>query len=82
MHRAHPLANFAVVPSERRSGRCSKTLGLLRPPSLEDAREAGAELLKVNPEFSISRYEAQAPYANREDLDRYVTGLRMAGLPE
>lgn len=49
---------------------------------LEEAREAGAELLKVNPEFSISRYEAQAPYANREDLDRYVIGLRMAGLPE
>ena len=49
---------------------------------LEDARQAGAELLKINPEFSIRRYEAQAPYANREDLDRYVTGLRMAGLPE
>ncbi|CAN7758226.1 adenylate/guanylate cyclase domain-containing protein [Mesorhizobium sp. LjNodule214] len=48
----------------------------------DDAMQAGAELLKINPEFSISRYAAQAPYANREDLDRYVTGLRMAGLPE
>ncbi|MGF9764415.1 tetratricopeptide repeat protein [Microvirga sp. 0TCS3.31] len=49
---------------------------------LEEARQAAAELLKINPEFSISRFAAQAPYTNLDDLARYVTGLRLAGLPE
>ncbi|WP_046867630.1 tetratricopeptide repeat protein [Microvirga massiliensis] len=49
---------------------------------LEKARQAAAELLKINPDFSISRFAAQAPYINAEDLARYVTGLRLAGLPE
>jgi class 3 adenylate cyclase/TolB-like protein/Tfp pilus assembly protein PilF len=49
---------------------------------LEDAKCAAAELLKINPEFSISRFAAQAPYTNPEDLAIYVTGLQLAGLPE
>ena len=49
---------------------------------LEDAKHAVAELLKINPAFSISRFAAQAPYTNPNDLARYVTGLRLAGLPE
>jgi adenylate cyclase len=48
----------------------------------EKARQAAAELLKINPEFSISRFAAQAPYTNPDDLARYVAGLRLAGLPE
>jgi tetratricopeptide (TPR) repeat protein len=48
----------------------------------ENAREAAEELLKVNPDFSISRFAAQAPYTRNEELARYVSGLRMAGLPE
>jgi adenylate cyclase len=49
---------------------------------LDDARQAAAELLNINPDFSISRFAAQAPYTNREDLAHYVAGLRLAGLPE
>ena len=48
----------------------------------EEARRAAAELLKVNPEFSISRFAAQAPYTNPDDLAHYVIGLRLADLPE
>jgi adenylate cyclase len=48
----------------------------------EKARQALAELLKITPEFSISRFAAQAPYINPDDLARYVAGLRLAGLPE
>jgi adenylate cyclase len=48
----------------------------------QEAHEAAGELLKFNPEFSIRRYAAQAPYTREEDLARYVDGLRLAGLPE
>ncbi|WP_331374631.1 hypothetical protein [Sinorhizobium chiapasense] len=48
----------------------------------EEASKAASELLKINPEFSISRFEAQAPYLRQDDHDHYMTGLRMAGLPE
>jgi adenylate cyclase len=49
---------------------------------LDEAKRAAAELLKTNSEFSISRFAAQAPYTNPEDLAQYVAGLRLAGLPE
>jgi adenylate cyclase len=49
---------------------------------LQEAHDAAGKLLKFNPEFSIRRYEAQAPYKREEDLARYVDGLRLAGLPE
>ncbi|MBD9572222.1 adenylate/guanylate cyclase domain-containing protein [Ensifer sp. ENS08] len=49
---------------------------------LEDARRAAAELLKLNPEFSIERYGSRAPYRDKALLARYVEGLRLAGLPE
>ncbi|WVT76791.1 adenylate/guanylate cyclase domain-containing protein (plasmid) [Sinorhizobium chiapasense] len=49
---------------------------------LEDARRAAAELLKLNPEFSIERYSSRAPYRDKALLARYVEGLRLAGLPE
>jgi len=48
----------------------------------ENARQAAEELLKVNPDFSISRFAAQAPYTRKDELARYVSGLRLAGLPE
>jgi adenylate cyclase len=48
----------------------------------QDARRAAAELLKINPQFSVSRFAAQEPYRRSEDLARYVAGLRLAGLPE
>ncbi|MCY1238958.1 hypothetical protein D9M72_517220 [compost metagenome] len=48
---------------------------------LEGARRAAAELLKLNPEFSIERYSARAPYRDTTLLARYVEGLRLAGLP-
>ncbi|WP_246704484.1 tetratricopeptide repeat protein [Rhizobium sp. P32RR-XVIII] len=48
----------------------------------EDARRAASELLKINPDFSIERYTSRAPYRDKALLDKYVEGLRLAGLPE
>ncbi|KRD49451.1 MULTISPECIES: adenylate/guanylate cyclase domain-containing protein [unclassified Ensifer] len=49
---------------------------------LEEARRAAAELLKLNPEFSIERYSSRTPYRDKALLARYVEGLRLAELPE
>lgn len=49
---------------------------------LEEARQAASELLKINPDFSIERYSARAPYLDKALMAKYIEGLRLAGLPE
>ena len=46
-----------------------------------DARAAWAELLKVNPDFSLTQRERVLPYKNAADFQRIVEGLAKAGLP-
>jgi adenylate cyclase len=47
----------------------------------DDARAAWAELLRVNPEFSLAQRERVLPYKNAADFQRIVEGLAKAGLP-
>ena len=47
-----------------------------------EARAAAAEVLKLNPKFSLRAYKAYAPYRYAADLERALQGLRKAGLPE
>src|SRR5438105_8076077 len=47
----------------------------------DDARAAWAELLKVNPDFSLAQRERVLPYKNAADVQRIVEGLAKAGLP-
>jgi adenylate cyclase len=47
----------------------------------DDARAAWAELLKVNPDFSLAQRERVLPYKNAADFQRIVEGLAKAGLP-
>lgn len=49
---------------------------------MSDARATAAELLALEPRFSISSLAAWYPFRRADDLDRYVAGLRAAGLPE
>ena len=46
----------------------------------EEAHAEAAEVLKVDPEFSLERYAMTLPYKNKADTDRYVDALRKAGL--
>jgi adenylate cyclase len=46
----------------------------------EEAHTEAAEVLKVDPEFSLERYEKTLPYKNKADTNRYVDALRKAGL--
>jgi adenylate cyclase len=48
---------------------------------LGDARSAWAELLKVNPDFSLMQRARVLPYKNPGDFQRIVEGLAKAGLP-
>jgi adenylate cyclase len=48
---------------------------------VEDARAAWAELLKVNPEFSLMQRARVLPYKEAGDFQRIVQGLAKAGLP-
>jgi adenylate cyclase len=48
----------------------------------EDARAAWAELLKVNPDFSLTQRARVLPYKDAGDFQRIVDGLTKAGLPQ
>ena len=47
----------------------------------EDARAIWADLLKVNPDFSLMQRERVLPYKNPDDFQRIPKGLAKAGLP-
>jgi adenylate cyclase len=46
-----------------------------------EARKEAAEVLRINPKFTVESYTAILPYKNPADKDRTVEGLRKAGLP-
>jgi adenylate cyclase len=48
----------------------------------EEARAAAAEILKLNPKFSVKRFAKAAPYKDPAELKRALDALRKAGLPE
>ena len=49
---------------------------------IERARHCAAEVLRVSPEFSLTRYAAKEPYMKSADREHLIEGLRKAGLPE
>ena len=48
---------------------------------VEDARAVWTELLKVNPDFSLTQRSRVLPYKNADDFQRILEGLAKAGLP-
>lgn len=48
---------------------------------LDEAREHGRRVLELAPNFTIGRFQRLEPYKSKADLERWVTGLRKAGLP-
>ena len=45
----------------------------------EDARAEAAEVLRINPKFSVEKFEKRA---KGEDKETFIGALRKAGLPE
>ena len=48
----------------------------------EEARSAAAEVIKINPKFSVKYLEKTQPFKNKKDLEQLTTAMRKAGLPE
>ncbi len=48
----------------------------------DEARRAVDEILLRRPDYSCSFFEQSYPFKQREDLDKFLDGLRKAGLPE
>jgi adenylate cyclase len=48
----------------------------------EEAHAAAAEVLRLNPNFSLNRFERGLTYKNHADSKRFINALRNAGLPE
>jgi adenylate cyclase len=46
----------------------------------EEAHAEAAEVLKIDPEFSLERYAKTYPLKNKADKDLYIAALRKAGL--
>ena len=92
-----PLANYMLKrygQAVRLARECSSRQPNLQAPHLvlgsayaqlgllEEARKETAEVLRVNPGFTIERFMPLAAYKNPEDLEHRLDGLRKAGLPE
>jgi len=49
---------------------------------LEEARKEAAEVLRINPGFTIEGWKRLAVFKDPKDVDHNIDGLRKAGLPE
>ena len=76
-HREHisrePIAQWAYV------GLASAYAQL---GQLEEARAAAAEVLRINPGFTIESSKRMLVYKDPKDLEHSIDGMRKAGLPE
>ncbi len=46
----------------------------------KEAREEAAEVLRINPKFSLGSYAERIPYKDQSEIDKYIDALRKAGL--
>jgi TolB-like protein len=49
---------------------------------LDEARNQAREMMRLHPEFTIGNWRQRPPYRNSAILERYMDGLRKAGLPD
>jgi adenylate cyclase len=49
---------------------------------LEEARKEAAEVLRINPRFTIESVKRRANWKDPKDAEHRIDGMRKAGLPE
>ncbi|MCZ6451123.1 MAG: hypothetical protein O6918_09735 [Deltaproteobacteria bacterium] len=48
----------------------------------KEARDEWAEVLRINPDYSLEHRRRVLPFKNPDDFDKIMNGLRKAGVPE
>jgi len=48
----------------------------------EDAHDEAAEVLRINPKFSVKRYAKHIQFKDQACKERFFDALRKTGLPE
>jgi len=48
----------------------------------DKAKAEAAEVMRIDPKFSVANIKKQAPYRDPADIEHLIRSLRMAGLPE
>jgi adenylate cyclase len=66
-------------PSE---GRRLQAIGYAHLGMMDEAKAAAREVMRLHPGFTISAWCQRPPYRQGPVLERYMDGLRKAGLPE
>jgi adenylate cyclase len=61
-------------------GNAGLTATYIEMGRLEEARAQAAEVLRVDPKFSLERYAKTLRYKNPADKEHYIAALRKAGL--
>jgi len=83
---ARALQLYRSINMPERAAHCLARLGSLQDALVELHRhgrlDEACELLKTYPEFRIQGWAKQLPYKNPEYLERELSMLRKAGLPE
>jgi len=49
---------------------------------MDESRAAAAEVMRLHPHFTIGAWRHRPPYRDKRIIERYVDGMRKAGLPE
>jgi len=49
---------------------------------VEEARAEAAEVLQINPKFSVEQYAKHTSIIDKALKEKYMNALRKAGLPE
>jgi hypothetical protein len=48
----------------------------------KEAEEQARAVMRLHPEFTISRWRQRPPYRHQSVLEQFIEGLRKAGLPD
>jgi hypothetical protein len=46
------------------------------------SQKHAAEVIRINPKFTLKKYAMTQGYKNQADKDRWIVALRKAGLPD
>jgi TolB-like protein len=49
---------------------------------MDEARKHADQVMQLHPHFTVKAWAERPPYRDRTIIERYMTGLRLAGLPE